>query len=478
MAQLPGSVGWPLVGDKSIDFYKDPVNFLRKNIEDSQSRVFASRFLNKPTAFVCSNAGVRDILADRNGSFELGYKAFLGQIFGNNILFTDGDEAHMFRDALSHLFTSEALQSYQELVHRIAKKHVDNIDPSNPLCLYLFFKQVVTEISLSLFLGLDFANEEQASNIVSLTIRHWHGIISVPLKIKIPGTGSESSFGKAMDAKKELLRVIKAQRAMAGKGFMQRLQDTVSQDEDVFVDNHLLLFTSALVPKALASLLTSLAVEVGRPAMVSVQKELLTNRELKTSVFKEVHRMYPPFLGGRRVAKRDIMVDGYRVPAGYAVVYMTAEAHRDPAVFKDPQTFQYQRWTSDQGLSDENLFGFGYGPRGCIGQQLVWNIIDEVLTQLLSRYHWTLRDQQDLTHKLLPVSRPKGAVMVTLVPASSLSSSSSSSHTRDASSASAAAAAAAAETKADSVAADAISNSSTTPPRCFGTVLGPKKKRL
>ncbi|KAL8617736.1 hypothetical protein ACOMHN_053569 [Nucella lapillus] len=359
MAELPGSVGWPLLGDKSIDFYKDPVKFMRKNIEHHQSRIFASRFLNKPTAFVCSNAGVREILADRNGAFELGYKAFLGQIFGDNILFTNGDEAHMFRDALSHLFTSDALQSYQEVVRRIAQKHVDNLNPREPLCLYWFFKRVVTEVSLTLFLGLDFANQEEAASVVSLTIRHWHGIISVPLKIKLPGLGSESSFGKAMDAKKELLQVIKAQRVQEprGQGFVHRLQEAVSShDEDVFVNNHLLLFTSALVPKALSSILTSLAVEVGRPSSASVQHQLLTDKELRTNLYREVHRMYPPFLGGRRVAKKDIVIDGYRVPADYAVVYMSAEAHRDPNVFTDPHTFQHERWNSDKYVTSVQGF--------------------------------------------------------------------------------------------------------------------------
>ena len=63
MANLPGSVGWPLLGDKSLDFYKDPVKFVEKYIEQYKSRVFASRFLNKATVFVCSNQGVQEVLA-------------------------------------------------------------------------------------------------------------------------------------------------------------------------------------------------------------------------------------------------------------------------------------------------------------------------------------------------------------------------------------------------------------------------------
>ena len=29
-----------------------------------------------------------------------------------------------------------------------------------------------------------------------------------------------------------------------------------------------------------------------------------------------------------------------------------------------------------RGISEDNLFGFGYGPRRCIGQKVVWTIID------------------------------------------------------------------------------------------------------
>jgi cytochrome P450 len=34
-----------------------------------------------------------------------------------------------------------------------------------------------------------------------------------------------------------------------------------------------------------------------------------------------------------------MVVDGYLVPADYAIVYMTGAAHRDPAVFDKPSSF-------------------------------------------------------------------------------------------------------------------------------------------
>ena len=61
-ARLPGCAGYPVVGDKSLEFYKDAVGFVQKRIEEYGSKIFVARFLNKPTVFVCSNAGVQEML--------------------------------------------------------------------------------------------------------------------------------------------------------------------------------------------------------------------------------------------------------------------------------------------------------------------------------------------------------------------------------------------------------------------------------
>ena len=41
---------------------------------------------------------------------------------------------------------------------------------------------------------------------------------------------------------------------------------------------------------------------------------------------------------------QDIVVEGYKLPADYAVVFMTYGAQRDPEVFKNPDDFIPQRW--------------------------------------------------------------------------------------------------------------------------------------
>ena len=62
MSELPGNAGYPVLGDKSLEFYKDPVGFCDHRLEKHNSRVFRSRLLNKPTVLVCSVRGMREVL--------------------------------------------------------------------------------------------------------------------------------------------------------------------------------------------------------------------------------------------------------------------------------------------------------------------------------------------------------------------------------------------------------------------------------
>ena len=75
---------------------------------------------------------------------------------------------------------------------------------------------------------------------------------------------------------KELLRVIRRQRGKAPEGFVRRMQEFASEEEDMFINNHLLLFTSALVPKAISSLLTSFFIGISRPQLVGVLMTMRT----------------------------------------------------------------------------------------------------------------------------------------------------------------------------------------------------------
>lgn len=78
---------------------------------------------------------------------------------------------------------------------------------SEPVEIYEYFKEMFTRLSIVLFLSSDISNES-AKDISALMTAHWRGIISVPLPISIPLYSWKSGYGRALEAKEKLLKVI------------------------------------------------------------------------------------------------------------------------------------------------------------------------------------------------------------------------------------------------------------------------------
>ena len=65
MATPPGSAGYTVVGDKSVEFYRDANAFVDRRIAQHNSPIFLTRLMNKPTVCVASNRGVRQVLCGK-----------------------------------------------------------------------------------------------------------------------------------------------------------------------------------------------------------------------------------------------------------------------------------------------------------------------------------------------------------------------------------------------------------------------------
>ncbi len=76
-----------------------------------------------------------------------------------------------------------------------------------------------------------------------------------------------------------------------------------------------------------------------------------------------------------RTATRDVTVAGVRVPQGARVAALLGAAHRDPAVFDDPDTVDVLR-------SPNNHLGFGAGIHFCLGAPLARVEVQAVLSAL------------------------------------------------------------------------------------------------
>ncbi|KAG7216591.1 hypothetical protein INR49_023300 [Caranx melampygus] len=392
MSKLPGNAGVSVLGDKSLDFYRNPVSFYQERVEKHRSRVFQCRLLNRPTTFICSVQAMRELLC--------------------------GEEACLLRLSLTSLFSGSCLESSS-----------DYISSREPECVYSVFKRLGTELVLGLFLNVRAEEQpELFQEITQLCTQHWHGLISAPVNVKVPLWSS--GFSTALDARDKLMDIIKDK-------LENDTQGSLPLPDSSCASQHLLLFISALIPKALASLLTSFTVALSGNEQEETRRRALEDPDYLQRVLLEVQRLWPPFIGGRRIAEKeegravggtgsvvvvvvwqggiggmgagdtDSTLAGFHVPKGYGAIYISHAVHRDPEVFQQPDSFLPERWSGRNAGQEHFLCSFGGGSRNCIGSKLTNVFLKEACMYLLKNYDWCLDPpSQDLDYKWLPVSRP------------------------------------------------------------------------
>jgi cytochrome P450 len=105
---------------------------------------------------------------------------------------------------------------------------------------------------------------------------------------------------------------------------------------------------------------------------------LTAEPRLLPSAIEEVLRYRSPVQAMFRATRRDVDIDGRRVPAGRLVLTMIGSANRDDAVFADAERF-------DIGRDPNPHIAFGHGIHFCVGAPLSRLEARVALTALLGR---------------------------------------------------------------------------------------------
>lgn len=117
---------------------------------------------------------------DVNQCFEMGYNDFgyMHSLFGDIVVFfNEDDSVSRLRGLIHSLFTPQTLPVITDIVNSSCDSHFTQFHQHSSIAIYDNFKQLATEMCLSLFLGLDCNNtKEKTKEITALTINHWHGM--------------------------------------------------------------------------------------------------------------------------------------------------------------------------------------------------------------------------------------------------------------------------------------------------------------
>jgi len=157
---------------------------------------------------------------------------------------------------------------------------------------------------------------------------------------------------------------------------------------------------------------------VGDTPLEQIPVEVLQRLHICTAVLKETLRMYPP--AGSitpRVAPHDVVLGGYKIPAGQSVSVSIYALHHNDQHWPKPHNFDPTRFLPPSATPHPYAWmPFSAGPRVCIGMNFAWMEMRVVLMELVRTFSWTLKPGHHLRFERYITLRPKGGIPLIITP--------------------------------------------------------------
>uniref|UniRef100_A0A7N8Y7D9 Cholesterol 24-hydroxylase n=1 Tax=Mastacembelus armatus TaxID=205130 RepID=A0A7N8Y7D9_9TELE len=130
-----------------------------------------------------------------------------------------------------------------------------------------------------------------------------------------------------------------------------------------------------------------------------------------SQVLKETLRIYPTAPGTSRELPEDMVIAGIHIPGGCSCFFSPYVTGRLEKFFKDPLTFDPDRFHPDAPKPYYCYYPFALGPRSCLGQNFAQMEAKVVMAKLLQRFDFTLVPGQSFDILDTGTLRPKSGVL-------------------------------------------------------------------
>ena len=156
---VPKVPGLPIIGH-SIPFQRNALQFTSQK-QKLYGDIFEISLLNEKFIVMLTPESTREIFLDKDDNFSSkeGWAVVLGKPFENGLMLRDFEDHKYHRSLLQDSFRHEAIHGYLEIIQPIINNWVQNLNDNKAFDLYKSVKQLMFDISLSLFF-LDVKKDE------------------------------------------------------------------------------------------------------------------------------------------------------------------------------------------------------------------------------------------------------------------------------------------------------------------------------
>lgn len=433
LRHIPGSDGLPLVGD-TFAMLADSFGYPFK-MHKRYGPIFRNYIFFEPGVTVSNPAFTERFFLDKEQIFssEYGWQNLLGDFFRNGLMLRDFAVHRLHRRIMQTAFTREALLAYLEILTPLITRSVAALAGRRELLVFPWLKQLTLDAAATVFLGLALGAE--TSRLKRLFIDIMAASVS-PLRWNLP----LSAYRRGKQARDELrrffLELIPGRRSGSGRDMLSLLCTKQSEEGERFSDDEIadhMLFLLMAAHDTTTSALSNLILELGRSSAWqsrlreqsrTIESERLdegslAKLELLYDSFREVLRLYPPVCAIPRRTLRDCEILGYRVPANTQVWVIPDVAHRDAAVWSNPDAFDPERFAEPRAEHKKHRFAwipFGSGAHICLGLQFGELFVKSLMHTLLRSYEWRIRDGGAQVMQRLPFPKAKDDLPIVLLP--------------------------------------------------------------
>ncbi|EXC19909.1 Abscisic acid 8'-hydroxylase 3 [Morus notabilis] len=425
MEVIPGSLGWPIVGE-SFSFlseFSSPsgiCSFMHKR-QERYGKVFKTLVLGRFTVFMTGREAGKILLTGKDGMVSLNLFYTGKQVLGpTSLLQATGDAHKRLRRLIAEPLSVDGLKKYFQFINTLAIETMEQW-PGRTVLVLEEASTFTLKVIGHMIMSLEPTGEEQEKFRANFKLIS-SSFASLPFKI--PGTAFHRGI-KARDRMYAMLDSIISRRRN-GEGFQQDFLESLimkhsklaagkEDNEDKLTDaqlkdNILTLLvaghdttTAALTwlikflgenPSVLEQLRDEhLEIQANRKDGTNLTWAEVNSMPYTAKVINETLRRATILPWFSRKAAQDFEIDGYKIKRGWSVNLDVVSIHHDPEMFADPEKFDPSRF--DAPLRPFSFLGFGSGPRMCPGINLAKLEISIFIHHLVCRYKWRALERDD-----------------------------------------------------------------------------------
>ncbi|WP_435063884.1 cytochrome P450 [Halobaculum sp. EA56] len=393
----PGPDGVPVLGTLPR-FVRDPFAFYDRLFEYGDVVSYDFGIWNNVALF--HPADVERVLVDDADGFRKSHVQRRSGVdfLENGLLLAEGEEWREQRTQLRPLFYREKIKAFADAMVEEARLLVDSWDDGEVIDLQATYSTLAMRVLGRTLFGVD-VNEGEGYEVIraaaaSVQERADAGSVTAFLPDWVP-TPTNRRFARDTAAFRAYVDDLVRRRRgtdpaeaddlltlLVGLGEGDALSDEAVRDQlmtFLFAGHETTSLALAYGTHALArhpavaervhGEVTDVGDDDGGRA-APLDATALRDLDLTDRVVKETLRRYPPAYVLFREPAADVVVGGYRIPAGTNVSLPVWRLHADPRWWDDPEAFDPSRWIEEDPDRPEYAYlPFGGGPRHCIGMR-------------------------------------------------------------------------------------------------------------